>query len=113
MQSEADVMHAITIRLGDEEYNWLNEQRGNMSAASFCRDALLASKSGAGDANVMQSDARYIILLQTQVKELRDELKEMRTLLSQAQAISLSLTKQLPGEVAKAKRHWWQFWRAG
>jgi hypothetical protein len=106
---DADEMRPITIRVSDDLLSQINEERGDKPTASFCRDALSAYILHQSD--VKANTSEYASLLKENTY-LRSKLDEMAKLLSQAQAVSLSLTKQLPGEVAKAKK-WWQFWRGG
>jgi hypothetical protein len=62
--------------------------------------------------SLKRADPSIIEHMKSEVEQLTSANTELRRLLSQAQAVSLSLTKQLPGEVGKAK-HWWQFWKKG
>jgi hypothetical protein len=98
-------MHAITIRFSDEQFDRINETRGDRAISEFCREVLggaLENRTGSQGGS-LQAD--LVDQLRAENEYLRKELSRAQELTSQAQAVSLSLTKQLPGGVEKAKRH--------
>ena len=97
-------LHPVTIRFDDDLYNKIIEAKGDKPIAEFCREVLsssLKNRAGTRDTELVQQ-------LRTENEYLRSELRSAHELVTQAQMVSMTLTKALPEPKEKKRWRWWR-----